>query len=186
MDKVSPETRSRMMAGIRGKDTEPERLLRATLFARGYRYRINSPDLPGKPDIKLTKHRAAIFVHGCFWHGHDCRYFRPPASNSGFWKEKIVRNRERDLRNLEELRAAGWRVCVVWECLIRSRAFRERQSDLIDVLADWIEGQAPFLELFGAESPGSMGRGGATIRYADAGENADEALFAAERRRGYS
>ncbi|MGD9938596.1 MAG: very short patch repair endonuclease, partial [Clostridia bacterium] len=78
MDTVSPQLRSRMMAGIRGKDTQPERLVRSALFARGFRYRKNCRDLPGRPDLKLTRYRAVILIHGCFWHGHDCRYFRLP------------------------------------------------------------------------------------------------------------
>jgi len=95
------------MASIRGRDTEPERLLRAELFARGYRYRINSAGLPGKPDLKLTKHRAVIFVHGCFWHGHACRYYRAPASNSEFWSEKIGREMARGPGSLPQALRGG-------------------------------------------------------------------------------
>ena len=180
MDTVSQETRSRIMASIRGRDTEPERLLRSALFARGFRYRINSADLPGKPDLKLSKHRAVVFVNGCFWHGHDCRYFRRPTSNQAFWDEKIRKNRERDLRNVRDLRTEGWRVCIVWECLIRSIAFSERRSELIDLIGEWIEGDAPFLEVFGAKSTQNT-----KIRYADLGKNEDDRVFAAEREGRY-
>jgi DNA mismatch endonuclease (patch repair protein) len=113
MDTVSGETRSRMMAAIHGTDTKPERLVRWALFARGFRYRKNCRDLPGRPDIKLTRYRAIIFVHGCFWHGHNCRNFRLPGSNKEFWVAKITRNRERDMHDVTALLGSGWRVCIV-------------------------------------------------------------------------
>ena len=106
------------MAGIHGTDTKPERLVRAALFAAGFRYRKNCGDLPGQPDIKLTRYRVVILVHGCFWHGHACRYFRLPGCNSEFWAKKIGLNRERDARDIIALTGTGWRVCVVWECAI--------------------------------------------------------------------
>ena len=121
MDSVSPEDRSRIMASIRGRDTEPERLLRSALHRLGFRFRVDARDLPGRPDLKLTRHGAVIFVHGCFWHGHDCEAFRLPSSNLPFWLAKIQANRERDLRAALALREAGWRVCVVWECALRGR-----------------------------------------------------------------
>ncbi len=169
------------MAGIRGADTKPERLVRSALFARGFRYRINCPDLPGKPDLKITRYRAVIFVHGCFWHGHACRHFRLPSSNIPFWTEKLAKNRTRDLRNVSELREAGWRVCIVWECVLRSPSFRTDGGKTIDVLAAWIEGQAPFLELFDAEAVASAAVGSADDRCGCVGMNGDEAVFAAER-----
>jgi len=191
MDTVAPWTRSRMMAGIRGADTGPERLVRSALFARGFRYRINCPDLPGKPDIKLTRYRAVILVHGCFWHAHACRHFRLPASNVPFWTVKLAKNRERDLRNVSELLAAGWRVCIVWECLLKSVAFRTEPGAIVDLLAAWVRGQEPFLELFDAEAAVSVSesespsRGCVYDRHGDVGINGDEAVFAAERSARY-
>jgi DNA mismatch endonuclease (patch repair protein) len=152
MDKVSPQTRSRMMAGIRGRETKPERIVRTALFARGFRYRKNCPDLPGKPDIKLTKYHAVILVHGCFWHGHNCRYYRVPASNSEFWARKVDANRIRDARDITALRVAGWRVCIVWECVTRNTAFKDYRLTIIDTLAGWITGNEPFLELYDQEA----------------------------------
>lgn len=152
MDTVSRSTRSRMMAGIRGSDTRPERLVRAALFTAGFRYRKNCGDLPGRPDIKLTKYRAVILVHGCFWHGHDCRYFRIPGSNSEFWSKKIGHNRERDAMDIMALITAGWRVCVVWECAVRKSTKANRWPSMIATLSDWIRGASPFMEIYDLES----------------------------------
>ena len=176
------------MASIRGSDTLPERVVRSALFARGFRYRINCRDLPGRPDLKLTKHGAVILVHGCFWHGHACRHFRLPASNSAFWREKFRRNRERDARDVADLRAAGWRVCVVWECLVKSAWFRNDPTKAIDALCRWIEGRRPFLELFDARAVAAEGAGQDGLdrpRRNRVGRNADAGLFAAERSPGY-
>lgn len=118
-DTVPPEVRSRMMAGIRGKDTKPEMLVRHLLHERGFRYRLHRKDLPGKPDIVLPKYSAVILVHGCFWHGHDCRYFKLPGTRTEWWAEKLAQNRTRDMKNHTDLIAAGWRVLVVWECAMR-------------------------------------------------------------------
>ena len=109
------------MAKIRSKDTKPEWIVRRYLFSRGYRYRKNMKGLPGTPDIVLCKYGIVIFIHGCFWHGHEgCKYFRLPKSNVEFWAEKIERNIERDTRNEAELKALGWRVIRVWECDIKA------------------------------------------------------------------
>jgi DNA mismatch endonuclease (patch repair protein) len=151
MDTVSPQVRSRMMAGIRGKDTQPERLVRTALFARGFRYRKNCRELPGRPDLKLTRYGAVILIHGCFWHGHDCRYFRLPRSNTGFWQAKINANRARDARNLAALRQAGWRVCIIWECATRKAQAGSAGAcwpAALDALEGWLRGGGPFLELF--------------------------------------
>ena len=119
-DVVSPATRSRMMAGIRGKDTKPELRLRKALFARGFRYRLHDKSLPGKPDIVLRKHNTVIQVHGCFWHRHEgCRYATIPATRPEFWKKKFADNVARDRRNDVRLRELGWTVVTVWECEIR-------------------------------------------------------------------
>ena len=116
-DIVSPEKRSDMMSGIRGKNTKPEITVRRLLHRLGYRFRLHRKDLPGKPDIVLPKWRTVIFVNGCYWHGHeDCHLFRPPKTRTEFWTSKIKSNQERDMRNYAALRNAGWKVVVVWEC----------------------------------------------------------------------
>ncbi len=118
-DVVAPAVRSRMMAGIRGRDTRPEMLLRRALHGRGLRYRLHDRRLPGRPDIVFPKWQAVVFVHGCFWHGHGCRLFRWPATRPEWWQEKIRANMARDKRNADALGAAGWRVLTVWECELR-------------------------------------------------------------------
>ena len=120
MDVVNKATRSRMMAGIRGKDTMPELALRRALHRRGLRYRLHARDLPGRPDMVLPRFRAVLLVHGCFWHRHDrCSFATIPASNVPFWKKKFRENMDRDSRNVEALLQAGWRVGIIWECAIR-------------------------------------------------------------------
>src|SRR5579862_6612499 len=113
-----------MMAGIRGKNTKPEIILRKGLHRRGFRYGLHSADVPGKPDMVFRSRRAAIFVHGCFWHGHNCRFFRLPGTRSEFWQKKIDSNRARDITVAKQLRAAGWRYMVIWECAIRGQKER--------------------------------------------------------------
>ena len=135
-DVVDPATRSRMMSGIRGKNTRPELLIRKALHARGFRYRLHC-DLPGKPDICLPKHRAVIFVHGCFWHGHDCHLFKWPSTRPEFWKAKIGRNREVDCAADERLSTAGWRVATIWECALKGRS-RLALDDVVQRCADWL------------------------------------------------
>lgn len=115
-DRVGPAKRSEMMAAVRGKDTRPERAVRSALFHAGYRYRLHRRDLPGSPDIVLPRYRLVVFVHGCFWHGHDCPRGRRPASNVEFWNTKLDRNIERDRAARAALEAAGWSVVTVWEC----------------------------------------------------------------------
>jgi DNA mismatch endonuclease (patch repair protein) len=114
--KVSAADRSRMMAAVRGKNTKPELAVRAALFAAGYRYRLHLRDLPGSPDIVLPRYRLAVFVHGCFWHGHDCARGRRPTSNTEFWNTKLDGNRARDRANRAALEAAGWTVTTIWQC----------------------------------------------------------------------
>jgi DNA mismatch endonuclease (patch repair protein) len=114
--------RSRNMSAIRGKDTAPEIVVRRALHRMGFRFRLHSTSLPGRPDIVLTRHRAAIFVHGCFWHRHDgCRFASTPSTRRKFWADKFERNVHRDWRNIQDLRRMGWRVLVVWECALRKR-----------------------------------------------------------------
>ena len=119
-DIVPVAVRSRMMASIRARDTKPELQVRRYLHSRGFRFRLVRKDLPGKPDLVLTRWQLAIFVHGCFWHGHDgCRYATVPRTRTEFWAAKISANAARDTRSIDALIALGWRVIVVWECALR-------------------------------------------------------------------
>lgn len=129
-DRFSPEDRSRLMSRVKGRDTKPELVVRKTLHAMGYRFRLQRRDLPGRPDIVLPRHRKAIFVHGCFWHGHpDCPRAKRPASNTDFWNQKLSRNIERDMRNLSDLERLGWQVLTVWECETRKPDFLRRKLE---------------------------------------------------------
>ena len=108
------------MAAIHGKDTKPEMVVRRWLWGHGFRYRLNHPRLPGKPDIVMRKYRTCIFVNGCFWHGHEgCRYYTIPKTNTDFWVGKVRRNRERDLKVQHELAAMGWHSITIWECELK-------------------------------------------------------------------
>ncbi|KZY67169.1 very short patch repair endonuclease [Oleiphilus sp. HI0071] len=133
-DIVSPAKRSEMMSGIKGKDTKPELIIRKGLHKRGFRFRLHDKRLPGKPDLVLPKYRTAIFVNGCFWHGHNCQLFKWPKSNPDFWREKITTTRKRDEQNQRELTALGWKVLAVWECDLRGKSETEIDR-LIDRLA---------------------------------------------------
>ena len=118
MDVVDRATRSRMMSGIRGRDTKPEKLVRSFLHRAGLRFRLHA-SLPGKPDLVFPKHHAVVFVHGCFWHRHaGCRYATMPTTNAAFWQAKFAANVARDNRVTRQLRKEGWRVYVAWSCRI--------------------------------------------------------------------
>ena len=132
MDKISPEKRSWNMSRIRGADTQPELKVRKFLFSQGFRYRIHYP-IAGKPDIVFTKHRIALFVHGCFWHRHGCRYSVMPKSNTGYWGDKLQRNVERDRSVATQLEQEGYQVFAVWECEIES-AFEETMDRLVQFI----------------------------------------------------
>lgn len=122
MDTLTPEQRSERMGRIKGKDSKPEMMVRRLVHGMGLRYRLHRKDLPGKPDLILPKHRAVIFVHGCFWHRHHdpaCALARMPKTRLEFWEPKLEANRLRDIRNKETLEALGWRVLVVWECEVK-------------------------------------------------------------------
>ena len=138
MDVFTPEKRSEVMAKIRGWDTKPELALRSLLHRHGYRFTVRGPknkSLPGRPDLVLPKYRTVIFVHGCYWHGHErCKHFRLPSSRTEWWTAKIEGNRARDLRNENALRALGWHVVTIWECALKTAAARS-----------WLEAQLPKL-----------------------------------------
>jgi DNA mismatch endonuclease (patch repair protein) len=122
-DVFSPEKRSQVMRRVRGRDTRPERKVRSLLTRMGLRYRLHRRDLPGSPDVVFAKKRVALFVHGCFWHGHDCaRGARTPKTNADYWIRKIGRNRDRDAEVQRRLAESGWRALVVWECELRDEA----------------------------------------------------------------
>lgn len=123
-DIFTPEKRSEVMSRIRGQNTKPEIAVRSMLHAHGYRFTVNGPKnkkLPGRPDIVLPKHRTVIFVHGCFWHGHQgCKDFRIPKTRTAFWKNKITTNRARDQRNIAALSELGWKPLVIWACEMKT------------------------------------------------------------------
>lgn len=132
MDKVSKEIRSRNMSHIKSKDTSLEIIVRKELFKRGFRYRKNVKDLPGKPDIVLKKYNTAIFVNGCFWHHHyNCKFAVYPKTNKEYWRNKIERNIERDIENEKYLRQLGYKVIVVWECELKE-SFDIRVNQLVE------------------------------------------------------
>jgi DNA mismatch endonuclease (patch repair protein) len=125
-DVFTPEQRSAVMRRVKGRDTAPEMKVRRLLWRMGARYRLQRKDLPGKPDIVLPGRRLAIFVHGCFWHGHDCaRGARVPKANREYWIGKVAKNRVRDIDARARLEAAGWRVETIWECELKDRAALE-------------------------------------------------------------
>ena len=129
-DTVSPEVRSRIMAAVKSKNTQPELAIRKGLHAFGFRYRLHRRDLPGRPDLVFPKYRAIIMVNGCFWHGHKCHLFKLPLTRTDFWQEKIEGNQRRDARNLESLSKMGWRVMLIWECALKSRSKLSREEVL--------------------------------------------------------
>ena len=143
-DTFSQSERSAIMRTVKSMDTKPEMLVRRIVHALGYRYRLHRADLPGKPDLVFSSRRKAIFVHGCFWHGHDCpRGARIPKSNTDYWLAKITRNQARDQTNLAALNRQGWDTLIIWECQIKDLATLKR--DLIN-----------FLEAHGSEKSGAM------------------------------
>ena len=131
-DKFSKEKRSIIMSHIPGRETKPEVLVRKLLFAKGLRYRKNVKSLPGKPDIVLPKYRTVVFVHGCFWHGHEgCPKSKLPDTRRGFWENKISGNVERDIRDVTNLTKEGWRVVTIWQCEINNRINRKARLEAL-------------------------------------------------------
>ncbi|WP_288941708.1 very short patch repair endonuclease [uncultured Roseovarius sp.] len=147
-DIVSASVRSRIMASIHGKNTRPEIAIRSALHQRGFRFRLHRKDLPGKPDLVFTGHNAVLFVHGCFWHGHDCHLFRWPKSRKEFWREKIEKNIERDRLQQVSLTEAGWRIATVWECALRGKASQPFDC-VIDQCSIWLKSDVKTLEVKG-------------------------------------
>jgi len=148
IDIVSPANRSRMMSGIKGKNSTPEKKVRRLLFAAGYRFRLHRRDLPGTPDIVMPGRKIAIFVHGCFWHFHEgCRYARMPSTRQAFWSAKLQSNIERDKRTMQKLTEMGWRVLNVWECATRNL---KKSKELSESLQTWIDGDAVSGEISGS------------------------------------
>ena len=148
-DIVDPETRSRMMSGIKGKNTKPELMVRKALHARGFRYRLHDRKVPGKPDMVFPKWNAVIFVNGCFWHGHDCHLHKLPSTRTEFWKEKIERNRQRDDTIRKKLGDTDWRVLTIWECALRGRE-RIGLEAVVDRVVSWLCSDARSNEIRGA------------------------------------
>ncbi|NTW53409.1 MAG: DNA mismatch endonuclease Vsr [Chlorobaculum sp.] len=149
-DIVTPEKRSLMMSGIGPKNTRPEMIVRKGLHSAGFRYRLHVANLQGKPDLVLPKYHAVIFVHGCFWHGHDCRLFKWPSTRVEFWSDKINRNRQKDVESRAALFAAGWRIGIVWECAVKGKT-RLPHDELTRQISEWLHGTSIFREIQGTE-----------------------------------
>lgn len=145
VDVVDSATRSRMMSGIRGRNTKPEILIRSLLHRQGFRFRLHVRDMKGKPDIVLPRYRAVLFVHGCFWHGHNCPLFKLPGTRSDFWREKIERNQKNDATAMDVLLADGWRVGVIWECALRGAG--KNIEGVAQSLAEWLRSDTLFIEV---------------------------------------
>ncbi|MBR1161004.1 very short patch repair endonuclease [Bradyrhizobium elkanii] len=144
IDVVDRITRSRMMSGIRGKNTQPELALRRALHREGFRYRLHAPDLPGSPDIVLPKHKSVVEVRGCFWHRHErCIYCTTPSSNKEFWRRKFNETVKRDERNRLALRRLGWRIAIVWECSVKNNG----ANVVAERLKNWLQSGSPFKQI---------------------------------------
>lgn len=145
-DVVSVSKRSVMMAGIRSKNTTPEKTIRSVLHRLGFRFRNHDKSLPGKPDIVLRKYNAVLFVHGCFWHSHSCHLFKLPSSKTEFWRAKLGGNIERDRIVIEALQLLGWRVGVVWECALKGK--KKLDIGIVGLrLEKWLRSGRGYLEI---------------------------------------
>lgn len=146
MDVHSTETRRRNMKAIKGKNTKPEMTVRRLLHACGYRFRVSPLRIRGRPDLWLRKWNAAIFVHGCFWHFHDCPSFRWPKTNAEFWKNKLTANSARDRKTTEDLLREGKRVLIIWECAVKGR--QKLSKDLLRILIiTWLKSGLLYAEI---------------------------------------
>jgi DNA mismatch endonuclease (patch repair protein) len=157
-DNVDASTRSRMMSGIKRRDTKPELVLRRGLQQLGFRhrlgenYRSDGSLLPGKPDLVYPKYRAVVQVNGCFWHRHNCHLFRWPSTREPFWREKLTGNASRDARNIKKLEEDGWRVLVVWECSLKGRT-RRSCAEVVNTAGNWLQFDLASAEIDGKQSP---------------------------------
>lgn len=136
------------MAGIRGKDTRPEMVIRSALHRRGFRYRLHDKTLPGKPDLVFPRLGAVILIHGCFWHCHNCHLFKWPSSRTQFWQEKIEGNRARDRVSFAKLKERDWRILTIWECALKGRT-RQNVADVVDTVANWLTAGTADMEIRG-------------------------------------
>lgn len=145
MDVVDKQTRSRMMANIKGQNTKPEITVRSLLHRQGFRFRLHDKSLPGKPDLVLRKYKAVIFVHGCYWHRHEhCKLASTPKQNRAFWIKKFTGNLRRDGEVYYQLKILGWRTAVIWECAIRDK---KSLPDYIKTLISWLKSEYEYLEI---------------------------------------
>ena len=147
-DIVTSTKRSLMMAGIKGKNTRPEILIRSGLHRLGFRFRIHDKSLPGKPDLKFVKFKAVIFVHGCFWHRHECHLFKMPSTRTEFWEEKFKINEINDIKNRKSLEDSGWRVGIIWECALKGKS-RLDLEEVLNSSVKWLKLENSFLEIKG-------------------------------------
>ena len=139
------------MSAIRGKNTKPEMMIRSSLHAAGFRYRLHDKKLPGKPDIILPKYKAIIMVNGCFWHEHHCYLFKWPSTRTEFWKEKIGKNKNNDRINLLKLHEMGWRVMIIWECALKGKK-KLPFDELIKQMTGWLKSGSDIKEISGKEN----------------------------------
>lgn len=145
MDTVDVKTRSKIMSLVRQKATGPELIIRKALHRRGFRYRLNVKSLPGSPDLVFPKYHAVIFVHGCFWHRHGCKATTTPGTRREFWEAKFKDNVSRDKRNIEELGSFGWRVMVVWECVLKKN--KKSLNRIVDDVVKWLNSDKVYAEI---------------------------------------
>lgn len=150
MDTVDKVTRSRIMSRVGQRDTAPEMRLRSALHRIGLRYRLHDPKLPGSPDLIFPRFHTVVFVHGCFWHAHGCRFSTTPSTRKDFWAEKFAANRARDKRDVDILLADGWRVLVVWECALKGKRGLPEEAVARHV-ALWLKGSGKRVEIGGSE-----------------------------------
>lgn len=155
-DPLTLDQRRLNMSRIRGTDSKPEMIVRRGLHIRGLRFRLHDRKLPGTPDIVFASARAVVFVHGCFWHGHDCALGVRPRSNAAFWEAKIVRNQQRDRQAADALIASGWRVAAVWECALRGRN-RLPSESVLDALTHFVRSDRDlqYIAITGSPEPGA-------------------------------
>ena len=151
VDIVTREKRSLMMAGIRAKDTRPEMIVRRLLHKAGFRFRLHAKKLPGRPDLVLKRWQAVIHVHGCYWHGHNCHFFRLPGTDTESWRKKFDTNRRRDAAVAAQLDQLGWRQLNVWECALDGRT-RLPEPALVEALCTWLRSDNRTGEITGVES----------------------------------